>query len=239
MLLLLRVQTERERETYFSSPNLKSKTKGEDIMKAEEEERVVVLKSVLKKRKRFVDGSMASGGENEQHVSVNLQVHEKVNLEINATMNVDGCSAEGRDAPAKKNKRNNANSKNKSVNFSRRHLENIAGVADDIDREAWELPRTCDGCALYILGERWSCKECLEEPEDEFDLCKGCFLAFVDAERADGSRNGGNGAIPWNNDAALPGGDVPMRTNLHKHDSNAFERFDEEDEESIDDVKVF
>ena len=69
----------------------------------EEEERVVVLKSVLKKRKRFVDGSMASGGENEQHVSVNLQVHQKVNLEINATMNVDGCSAEGRDVPAKKN----------------------------------------------------------------------------------------------------------------------------------------
>ena len=86
----------------------------------EEEERVVVLKSVLKKRKRFVDGSMASGGENEQHVSVNLQVHQKVNLEINATMNVDGCSAEGRDAPAKKNKRNNVNSKKKSVNFSRR-----------------------------------------------------------------------------------------------------------------------
>ena len=41
-----------------------------------------MLKSVLKKRKRFVDGSMASGGENEQHVSVNLQVHEKVNLEM-------------------------------------------------------------------------------------------------------------------------------------------------------------
>ena len=181
---------------------------------------------------------MASGGENEQHVSVNLQVHQKVNLEINATMNVDGCSAEGRDAPAKKNKRNNVNSKKKSVNFSRRHLS-LWGVADDIDREAWELPRTCDGCALYILGERWSCKECLEEPEDRFDLCKGCFFAFVDAERADGSRNGGNGAIPWNNNAALRWRRSMARTRLHKHDSGAFERFDEEDEESIDDVKVF
>ena len=58
----------------------------------------------------------------------------------------------------------------KSVNFSLNHLEDVAGVADDIDREAWELPRTCDGCGLYILGERWSCGKCVEETEEEFDF---------------------------------------------------------------------
>ena len=71
----------------------------------------------------------------------------------------------------------------KSVNFSLNHLEDVAGVADDIDREAWELPRTCDGCGLYILGERWSCGKCVEETEEEFDFCKACFVAFMEVER--------------------------------------------------------
>ena len=125
----------------------------------------------------------------------------------------------------------------KSVNFSLNHLEDVAGVADDIDREAWELPRTCDGCGLYILGERWSCAKCLEETEHEFDLCKGCFVSFKEFESGGGDGNGdittstnnNSNNNPWNN-----GGDVPMTSeDLHRHGSNAFERFDEENEESI------
>ncbi|CAL6363033.1 unnamed protein product [Bathycoccus prasinos] len=79
----------------------------------------------------------------------------------------------------------------KSVNFSLNHLEDVAGVADDIDREAWELPRTCDGCGLYILGERWSCGKCVEETEEEFDFCKACFVAFMEVE----SKGGGDTSV--------------------------------------------
>jgi len=132
----------------------------------------------------------------------------------------------------------------KSVNFSLNHLEDVAGVADDIDREAWELPRTCDGCGLYILGERWSCGKCLEETEEEFDLCKACFVAFMEVE----SKGGGDASVgskshntnnnnPW---GTIDGGGAGQLTNadLHKHDSNSFLKFDEENEESIANVEM-
>ena len=132
----------------------------------------------------------------------------------------------------------------KSVNFSLNHLEDVAGVADDIDREAWELPRTCDGCGLYILGERWSCGKCLEETEEEFDLCKACFVAFMEVE----SKGGGDASVgskshntnnnnPW---GTIDGGGAGQLTSadLHKHDSNSFLKFDEENEESIANVEM-
>ena len=132
----------------------------------------------------------------------------------------------------------------KSVNFSLNHLEDVAGVADDIDREAWELPRTCDGCGLYILGERWSCGKCLEETEEEFDFCKACFVAFMEVE----SKGGGDTSVgskshntnnnnPWGN---IDGGGAVQLTSadLHKHDSNSFLKFDEENEESIANVEM-
>ena len=130
----------------------------------------------------------------------------------------------------------------KSVNFSLNHLEDVAGVADDIDREAWELPRTCDGCGLYILGERWSCGKCVEETEEEFDFCKACFVAFMEVE----SKGGGDTSVgskshntnnndPW---STIDGGGAVQLTSadLHKHDSNSFLKFDEENEESIANV---
>jgi ribosomal protein S27AE len=130
----------------------------------------------------------------------------------------------------------------KSVNFSLNHLEDVAGVADDIDREAWELPRTCDGCGLYILGERWSCGKCVEETEEEFDFCKACFVAFMEVE----SKGGGDTSVgsksrntmnnnPW---GTIDGGGAVQLTSadLHKHDSNSFLKFDEENEESIANV---
>ena len=132
----------------------------------------------------------------------------------------------------------------KSVNFSLNHLEDVAGVADDIDREAWELPRTCDGCGLYILGERWSCGKCVEETEEEFDFCKACFVAFMEVE----SKGGGDTSVgskshntnnnnPWGN---IDGGGAVQLTSadLHKHDSNSFLKFDEENEESIANVEM-
>jgi hypothetical protein len=174
------------------------------------------LKKNTNKRKERNDGTS---------VSVDLVAEGENQVRLKLFADVDTAAA------GKKEKRK----KKKTVNFSQSHLEDVAGVADDIDREAWELPRTCDGCGLYILGERWSCAKCLEETEDEFDLCKGCFVSFKEFESGGGD---GNGDIttgsninnnPWNN-----GGDVPMTSeDLHKHDSNAFERFDEENEESI------
>ena len=132
----------------------------------------------------------------------------------------------------------------KSVNFSLNHLEDVAGVADDIDREAWELPRTCDGCGLYILGERWSCGKCVEETEEEFDFCKACFVAFMEVE----SKGGGDTSVgskshntnnndPW---STIDGGGAVQltSTDLHKHDSNSFLKFDEENEESIANVEM-
>lgn len=132
----------------------------------------------------------------------------------------------------------------KSVNFSLNHLEDVAGVADDIDREAWELPRTCDGCGLYILGERWSCGKCVEETEEEFDFCKACFVAFMEVE----SKGGGDTSVgskshntnnndPW---STIDGGGAVQSTSadLHKHDSNSFLKFDEENEESIANVEM-
>ena len=132
----------------------------------------------------------------------------------------------------------------KSVNFSLNHLEDVAGVADDIDREAWELPRTCDGCGLYILGERWSCGKCVEETEEEFDFCKACFVAFMEVE----SKGGGDTSVGSkshntnNNDlwGTIDGGGAVQLTSadLHKHDSNSFLKFDEENEESIANVEM-
>ena len=132
----------------------------------------------------------------------------------------------------------------KSVNFSLNHLEDVAGVADDIDREAWELPRTCDGCGLYILGERWSCGKCVEETEEEFDFCKACFVAFMEVE----SKGGGDTSVgskshnTYNNDpwGTIDGGGAVQLTSadLHKHDSNSFLKFDEENEESIANVEM-
>ena len=132
----------------------------------------------------------------------------------------------------------------KSVNFSLNHLEDVAGGADDIDREAWELPRTCDGCGLYILGERWSCGKCVEETEEEFDFCKACFVAFMEVE----SKGGGDTSVgsksrnimnnnPW---GTIDGGGAVQLTSadLHKHDSNSFLKFDEENEESIANVEM-
>ena len=132
----------------------------------------------------------------------------------------------------------------KSVNFSLNNLEDVAGVADDIDREAWELPRTCDGCGLYILGERWSCGKCVEETEEEFDFCKACFVAFMEVE----SKGGGDTSVgskshntnnndPW---STIDGGGAVQLTSadLHKHDSNSFLKFDEENEESIANVEM-
>ena len=132
----------------------------------------------------------------------------------------------------------------KSVNFSLNHLEDVAGVADDIEREAWELPRTCDGCGLYILGERWSCGKCVEETEEEFDFCKACFVAFMEVE----SKGGGDTSVgskshntnnndPW---STIDGGGAVQLTSadLHKHDSNSFLKFDEENEESIANVEM-
>ena len=120
----------------------------------------------------------------------------------------------------------------KSVNFSLNHLEDVAGVADDIDREAWELPRTCDGCGLYILGERWSCGKCVEETEEEFDFCKACFVAFMEVESGGGgdtsvgSKSHNTNNNPW---GTIDGGGAVQLTSadLHKHDSNSFLKFDE------------
>jgi len=131
----------------------------------------------------------------------------------------------------------------KSVNFSLNHLEDVAGVADDIDREAWELPRTCDGCGLYILGERWSCGKCVEETEEEFDFCKACFVAFMEVESGGGgdtsvgSKSHNTNNNPW---GTIDGGGAVQLTSadLHKHDSNSFLKFDEENEESIANVEM-
>jgi hypothetical protein len=188
-------------------------------------------KNTNKRKKRSSDGASVSVdlvAEGENQVRLKLFADETITLDT-ATFNENAIDTA---AAAKEEKRK----KKKTVNFSQNHLEDVAGFADDIDREAWELPRTCDGCGLYILGERWSCAKCLKETEDEFDLCKGCFVSFKEFESGGGDGNGDtttssndNSNNPWNN-----GGDVPMTSeDLHRHDSNAFERFDEENEESI------
>lgn len=65
--------------------------------------------------------------------------------------------------------------------------EDIGFVDADIDRsDTWELPRTCDGCALYILPgcARYSCSKC-----DEFDLCAGCLRVLSASSGASASRD--------------------------------------------------
>ena len=154
------------------------------------------------------------------------------------------CTVESLERKNEEKKEKKTKKMKKSVNFSLNHLEDVAGVADDIDREAWELPRTCDGCGLYILGERWSCGKCVEETEEEFDFCKACFVAFMEVE----SKGGGDTSVgskshntnnndPW---GTIDGGGAVQLTSadLHKHDSNSFLKFDEENEESIANVEM-
>ena len=65
------------------------------------------------------------------------------------------------------------------VCFRAELTEDIGYVDADIDRsDTWELPRTCDGCALYILpgSARWSCSRCVD-----FDLCTECLRVLASA----------------------------------------------------------
>ena len=68
--------------------------------------------------------------------------------------------------------------RSRTVSFAREDdLERSMGVADAaVDRaDVWELPRTCDSCALYILPgcARWACARCLEDGV-EYDVCAAC-----------------------------------------------------------------
>lgn len=65
--------------------------------------------------------------------------------------------------------------------------EDIGFVDANIDRsDTWELPRTCDGCAYFILPgcARYSCSKC-----DEFDLCAGCLRVLSASSGASASRD--------------------------------------------------
>ena len=67
--------------------------------------------------------------------------------------------------------------------------DRVIGVADaDVEREPWELPRTCDACGLYCLPglERWSCERCEGEGR-EFDCCGRCRREGRCAEHACGA----------------------------------------------------
>jgi len=72
----------------------------------------------------------------------------------------------------------NHRARSRTVSFAREDdLERSMGVADAaVDRaDVWELPRTCDSCALYILPgcARWACARCLEDGV-EYDVCAAC-----------------------------------------------------------------
>ena len=119
-------------------------------------------------------------------------------------------------------------------------LERTIGVADDrVDRgDVWELPRTCDGCGLYILPgcARWSCVVCELRGGDGFDLCAACHDAGVTTTRTTTTMKA--------NDRGKAGARKRKRSEEsfvgHRHGASAFELVagdDDDDEgERVDDA---
>lgn len=70
-----------------------------------------------------------------------------------------------------------AASEPRAVRFSRRPAKPVGTADAGVDRTPHEMPPTCDGCANYILGRRWSCAACAAEKIEDFDLCGTCFDA--------------------------------------------------------------
>lgn len=108
----------------------------------------------------------------------------------------------------------------------RANIEEDIGRADaDIDRaDVWELPRTCDGCSLYILpgSGRFACGACAPKG-DEYDLCAGCFKTLQREEKANAASSVRKGK----------GGKKRKKSTMHAHPSSEFivaEAAEEEDE---------
>lgn len=113
-----------------------------------------------------------------------------------------------------------------SVVKFRANIEEDIGRADaDIDRaDVWELPRTCDGCSLYILpgSARFACGACAPKG-DEYDLCAGCFKTLQREEKANAASLVRKGK----------GGKKRKKSTIHAHPSSEFivaEAAEEEDE---------
>jgi len=113
-----------------------------------------------------------------------------------------------------------------SVVKFRANIEEDIGRADgDIDRaDVWELPRTCDGCSLYILpgSARFACGACAPKGE-EYDLCAGCFKTLQREEKANAASSVRKGK----------GGKKRKKSTMHAHPSSEFivaEAAEEEDE---------
>jgi len=113
-----------------------------------------------------------------------------------------------------------------SVVKFRANIEEDIGRADgDIDRaDVWELPRTCDGCSLYILpgSARFACGACAPKGE-EYDLCAGCFKTLQREEKANAASSVRKGK----------GGKKRKKSTMHAHSSSEFivaEAAEEEDE---------
>ena len=113
-----------------------------------------------------------------------------------------------------------------SVVKFRANIEEDIGRADaDIDRaDVWELPRTCDGCSLYILpgSARFACGACAPKG-DEYDLCAGCFKTLQREEKANAASSVQKGR----------GGKKRKKLTMHAHPSSEFivaEAAEEEDE---------
>ena len=113
-----------------------------------------------------------------------------------------------------------------SVVKFRANIEEDIGRADaDIDRaDVWELPRTCDGCSLYILpgSARFACGACAPKGE-EYDLCAGCFKTLQREEKANAAASVRKGK----------GGKKRKKSTMHAHPSSEFivaEAAEEEDE---------
>jgi hypothetical protein len=113
-----------------------------------------------------------------------------------------------------------------SVVKFRANIEEDIGRADaDVDRaDVWELPRTCDGCSLYILpgSARFACGACAPKG-DEYDLCAGCFKTLQREEKANAAASVRKGK----------GGKKRKKSTMHAHPSSEFivaEAAEEEDE---------
>lgn len=113
-----------------------------------------------------------------------------------------------------------------SVVKFRANIEEDIGRADaDIDRaDVWELPRTCDGCSLYILpgSARFACGACAPKGE-EYDLCAECFKTLQREEKANAAASVRKGKV----------GKKRKKSTMHAHPSSEFivaEAAEEEDE---------
>ena len=109
-------------------------------------------------------------------------------------------------------------------------LEEDIGRADaDVNRaDTWELPRTCDGCGLYVLPgtARFACDSCAREGR-EYDLCASCFKTMQRSEKsAIGSGNGKK-----RGEKRKRGGAGTMRAHEHPSSDFIIAEFAEEEEE--------